>query len=102
MRQAVDFLLSHDLKREFRTEELSRYLRLSPTRVHHLFQQQLGHSPAQLVKLRRMYAAKELLHSSFMSVKEVMAAVGVNDLSHFVRDFKHVHGQSPSELRRGQ
>jgi AraC-like DNA-binding protein len=46
-----------------------------------------------------MRAAKELL-SSFMRVKEIMAAVGFHDPSHFMRDFRQMHGQSPSALRK--
>lgn len=100
LRAAIDFLLAHDLKRKFRTQQLSHHLNLSTTRVHHLFHEQFGISPGQIFKLRRMQHARELLGSTFMSVKEVMAAVGLNDLSHFVRDFKQTFGKSPSELRK--
>lgn len=100
LRAAIDFLLAHDLKRKFRIVQLSRHLNLSTTRVHHLFHEQFGLSPGQIFKLRRMQRAKELLESTFLSVKEVMAVVGLNDLSHFVRDFKQTFGSSPSELRK--
>jgi AraC-like DNA-binding protein len=100
MRAAIDFLLAHDLKRKLRPQDLSRHLHLSTRRVHHLFHEHFGLSPGQIFKLRRMQKAKELLASTFDSVKEVMAAVGFNDLSHFVRDFKQIYGKSPSELRK--
>jgi AraC-like DNA-binding protein len=47
-----------------------------------------------------MQKAKLLLESTPMSVKEVMVEVGLNDLSHFVRDFKQVYGYSPSTLHK--
>lgn len=97
---AIDFVLAHDLKRQFRTEHLSHHLNLSTSRVHHLFHQHFGLSPAQILKIRRMQEARDLLDSTFMSVKEIMAAAGFNDLSHFVRDFKQMYGKSPSELRK--
>jgi AraC-like DNA-binding protein len=97
---AIDFLLAFDLRQQFRTEALSRHLNLSTSRVHHLFHEHFGFSPGQVLKLRRMQEARELLDSTFKSVKEVMVAVGLNDLSHFVRDFKQAFGKSPSELRR--
>ncbi len=100
LRAAIDYLLAHDLKHKFRIEQLSRHLNLSTTRVHHLFHEQFGLSPGQIFKLRRMQRAKELLATTFMSVKEVMAAVGFNDLSHFVKDFKLIFGKNPSELRK--
>jgi AraC-like DNA-binding protein len=100
VRAGIDYLAAHDLKRKFRIDQLSRHLNLSTTRVHHLFHEAFGLSPGQIFKLRRMQEAKELLASTFMSVKEVMAAVGLNDLSHFVRDFKRTFGKSPSALRK--
>ena len=100
MLAAMDFLLAHDLSRDFRTEDLSRHLDLSTFHVLHLFHKHFGYSPSQVLKLRRMREARNLLESTFKSVKEIMAAVGLNDLSHFVRDFKCMYGQSPSELRK--
>jgi transcriptional regulator GlxA family with amidase domain len=41
-----------------------------------------------------------LLKSSFLTIKEVAVRVGVNDVSHFVRDYKALFGQTPSEARR--
>jgi transcriptional regulator GlxA family with amidase domain len=43
--------------------------------------------------------AKQLLETTFMSVKEVMFAVGINDLSHFVRDFSKRYGKTPAKYR---
>jgi hypothetical protein len=46
-----------------------------------------------------MERAKNLLESSFLSVKEIAYRVGMNDESHFVRDFKATYGSSPSCYR---
>jgi AraC-like DNA-binding protein len=46
-----------------------------------------------------MERACELLRTSFLSVKEVMALVGWADESHFVRRFKRVVGVSPTRYR---
>jgi hypothetical protein len=37
--------------------------------------------------------------SSFLSVKEIAYRVGLNDESHFVRDFKSTYGSSPALYR---
>lgn len=102
MHAAIDFLLAHELQREFRTSDLSRHLNLSTSRVLHLFHDCFGFSPSQAMKLRRLGEARQLLNSTFLSVKEIMVAVGIHDLSHFVREFKQLHGESPSELRKRQ
>ena len=46
-----------------------------------------------------MQAAKELLETTFLSVKEIVALAGFNDESHFVRNFKKLYGVTPSEHR---
>ena len=46
-----------------------------------------------------MERAKGLLESSFLSVKEIAFQVGLNDESHFVRDFKSTYGYSPALYR---
>ena len=46
-----------------------------------------------------MERAKDLLESSFLSVKEIAFQVGLNDESHFVRDFKSTYGFSPALYR---
>jgi hypothetical protein len=51
------------------------------------------------LRLLRMERAKDLLESSFLSVKEIGFRVGLTDESHFVRDFKATYGLSPSCYR---
>ena len=46
-----------------------------------------------------MEKAKYLLETSFLSVKEITHRVGLNDESHFVRDFKIAYGLSPTLYR---
>lgn len=46
-----------------------------------------------------MERARDLLESSFLSVKEIAYQVGLNDESHFVRDFKSTYGFSPALYR---
>ena len=81
-------------------EETVAALNLSSSRFRHLFKKETGFSPTQYVKLIRLRHARQLLEKSSLSVKEVMAAAGMNDLSHFVRDFKSMYGFTPTEIRR--
>lgn len=75
-------------------------LNLSKSRFRHLFTREMSVSPARYLKQLRLQKAKDLLENSALSVKEVMAAVGMSDFSHFVRDFKDMYGLSPLSLRR--
>ena len=80
--------------------ELAREVNLSPSRLRHLFKRETGNTLAQHLKHLRMQKAECLLRTTFLSVKEVMAHVGVNDPSHFSRDFRRHHGVPPTGLRR--
>ena len=56
-------------------------------------------SPIKYLKLLRMEKAKHLLETTFLSVKEITYRVGINDDSHFVRDFKKAYGTAPTQYR---
>ncbi len=47
-----------------------------------------------------MRRAKQFLETTFLSVKEIMTVVGLQDESHFVRDFKTVYGIPPGAYRK--
>lgn len=84
----------------FLIDGLAKSLNLSSSRLRHLIRKEMGLSPNRYIKYLRMRRTKELLRSTFLSVKQIMARVGYNDLSHFVRDFKETNGVSPSQYRR--
>jgi AraC family transcriptional regulator of arabinose operon len=92
-------LMTTDLRREVSIEEIARSLNLSASRLRHLFRAETGLSPLQYLRAQRMKKAVELLETTFLNVKEVMLKVGINDQSHFNRDFKKAFGYSPSQYR---
>ena len=92
MEEAID--------REVLVAELAASVGLSPSRFAYLFRRDTGLSPARYLHTLRMERARLLLERTFLSVKEVMACVGVNDPSHFSRDFRRYHGVPPTGLRR--
>jgi len=87
--------LRHDLS----LRRLATITNVSPSHICRLFRDELGISPARCVKLLRLKCAANLLVHTPLSVKEVMASVGINDASHFVRDFRGFTGEFPAEYR---
>jgi AraC-like DNA-binding protein len=81
--------------------EIVTSLNLSVSRFRHLFKREVGLTPGHFVKLVRLERAKKLLKNSFLTVKEIAAFVGANDVSHFVRDYKAAYGHTPSQARKG-
>jgi transcriptional regulator GlxA family with amidase domain len=83
-----------------RLEEAARKVNLSVSRLRHLVREELGVPPHRYLKEFRLRYARQLAENTFLSVKEIMAASGFTDLSHFLRDYKAAFGETPSETRR--
>jgi len=56
-------------------------------------------SPERFLAQVRLEAAKHLLETEFLSVKEVMNRVGVADATNFSRSFKTAYGLTPAKYR---
>ena len=72
---------------------------LSQSRLRQLMKQHLHTGLKQYIRQRRLSRARELLQASFLSVKEVMAKVGLNDPSHFSKDYKQQFKIAPHQDR---
>lgn len=91
--------MREDVRGELSLAELAQSVNLSVWRLCHIFKSDVGMPPIRYLRLLRMERAKDLLESSFLSVKEIAYQVGLNDESHFVRDFKSTYGYSPALYR---
>ena len=91
--------MREDVRGELSLTEFAQSVNLSVWRLCHIFKSDVGMPPIRYLRLLRMERAKELLESSFLSVKEIAFQVGLNDESHFVRDFKSTYGYSPALYR---
>jgi len=96
---AITLLQKNALAPSARINEIAQELHISSSHLRHIFKREIGMAPKHYVKVLRLQKAKELLETTFLSVKEVMAAVGFSDLSHFVRAYKAQHGVRPSQTR---
>jgi len=92
-------MMREDVRGELSLSEFAQSVNLSVWRLCHIFKSDVGMPPMRYLRLLRMERAKDLLESSFLSVKEIAYRVGLNDESHFVRDFKATYGSSPACYR---
>lgn len=95
----IQELMRDNLHRELQLDELAQCVNLSVWRLCHIFRAEVGIPPMKYLRLLRLEAAKHLLDTSFLSVKEITYKVGVNDESHFARDFKKAYGAPPTLYR---
>ena len=80
--------------------ELAVTVNLSSSRLASLFKSHVGVPPARYLRTLRMERARVLLERTSLSVREVMADVGISDPSHFTRDVRRLYGLAPTQLRR--
>lgn len=92
-------MMRNDVRGELSLGEFAQSVNLSVWRLCHIFKSDVGMPPIRFLRQLRMERAKYLLESSFLSVKEIAYQVGLNDESHFVRDFKATYGYSPALYR---
>jgi two-component system, response regulator YesN len=98
VQSAIKFI-EDNLCREITLTEIAQSVNLSSSRLRHAFKVETGMSLLQYVKSLRMQKAKILLENSHLMIKQITAEIGVNDQSHFVRDFKKYFGLTPTQYR---
>lgn len=93
----IDLSLSNP---NLNVERVAGEVHLSPSRVCFLMRNYLGQTPRRYILDKRILRAEVLLTSTFLSIKEIMFAVGMNDPTHFGKEFKKLFGVAPSQYRR--
>ncbi|WP_109831765.1 helix-turn-helix domain-containing protein [Reichenbachiella versicolor] len=80
----------------FGIQELMRELGIGRSSLFSMVKNELGISPLEALKLRRLQVASELL-KKVTGVSHVYARVGFKSVAHFSRAFKKQFGVSPSK-----
>jgi len=93
-------MLSSDLEFDLSLTDTAAHVNLSASRFRHLFKTETGMSVLQFVNTLRLEKAKELIKTTPLLIKQIMAEVGIKDKSNFCRDFKKTYGLSPVKYRR--
>lgn len=91
--------MEEDIRKSLTLDEWAQIVNLSPSHLYHLFKSETGETPSRYLKMLRMKRAKELLETTFLSVKEIVVVTGINDGSHFTRDFKKQYRMTPTQYR---
>lgn len=75
--QASIELMKANGRRRLALTDLAKAVNLSPWRFAHVFKAETSRSPMQHMKRIRMQVAEGMLRETFLSVKEVVSAVGL-------------------------
>ncbi len=83
-------------------EALSKLVGRSPSQTIRIFRNEWGRTPYDYTIERRLSAAKSMLLSTNLTVKEISARTGFADQFHFSNIFKRRLGLAPENFRRAQ
>lgn len=80
--------------------ELATTVRLSSSRLRHIFKAETGVSLTRFALALKLERARGLLETTRLSVKEIGGMVGICHESHFVHLFRKQYGLPPGFYRR--
>lgn len=99
----VEFVLSY-LNNHYREsvtiDALAQQVSLSPSRLAHIFKQQVGRSIIEKVIAMRLHHAAQLLEYTSLHVGEIAQEVGFQAASYLSRQFTTYYGKGPQAYRR--
>jgi AraC family transcriptional regulator of arabinose operon len=95
--RAVIGLMNANLHRRVTVNKMAGSVSLSPSHLAHLFKQETGKPLAGYLRKLRMERARELLETTFLSIKQIAASVGQSS-NHFATAFKKTHRVTPSQF----
>lgn len=89
-----------NLNQNWTVEKMAKLTNLSKDHFHKLFKKETKQTPIGFLRCERLKKAKDLLENTNKRVGEITAEVGINDLTHFARDFKKAFKFNPNEYRQ--
>lgn len=93
-------LLSQRYMEPHLVENLAKLVCLSPSRLTHLFKEQVGESIIDMLLKYRLKQAEKKLAYTDRSVTEIALEVGFNSPDYFTRQFTKFYGTNPSRYRK--
>ena len=93
-------LLSEHLTEDWSIARLAKAVYLSPSRLEHLFREQVGVTILRWREDQRLIRARQLLQITLSPISVIAASVGYDDQLYFSRIFRKRIGVSPSNFRK--
>lgn len=101
LRRAKEFIEAN-LGGDPSLEDIAKACEISASHFARSFRASVGRPPHQYLMDRRVERAKTLMNENALSLREISAACGFSDQSHFSRIFAKQTGRTPGLWRRSQ
>ena len=94
-----DYLNEH-IAQEIKIETLAAMVFISPSRLAHLFKNELGQTVYAWREAQRINRARWLIQSTSLPLNKIALSVGYGDPVYFTRIFRKHNGIPPGEYRK--
>jgi AraC-like DNA-binding protein len=92
-------LLSNDWRNDHRVSDLAAAVNLAPSRLQHLFKDEVHMSIRKHILHRRLVEAARLIATTHDRISEIVYYVGFRDVPNFNHAFRRTFGVSPRQYR---
>ena len=101
-RVAISCLYIHDnlCNNNMSIADIAEHAQLSPSRISHLFERNMGLSLIKWRDQERLKLAKSLLLTTELKIEQISAQIGIQDPGYFFKFFKRNCGLTPNQFRR--
>ncbi|HEU5442731.1 MAG TPA: helix-turn-helix domain-containing protein, partial [Steroidobacteraceae bacterium] len=96
----IESWLERRLREAPTAHEMAQHCNMSLRTFHRRFRDAYGVTPRKYLQLKRVEAVRRMLSESRRSVAQILAEVGISDVTSFRRIFRRELGHSPAEFRR--
>lgn len=93
-------ILAQQFSEQHLIDDLARKVCLSPSRLSHLFKEQVGSSIVETLTKYRLKQAEKLLLYTLRPITEISLGVGFHSPDYFTKQFFNYYGSTPSQYRR--
>ncbi len=100
IRAAREYISTEFCDPLFSVSALSEKLGISASYLRREFSKYYGESPISYLKAMRLYNAKNLLDSEYLSIEEIAEQCGFTSASYFIQFFGKAVGISPNKYRK--
>lgn len=99
IKQTADYILLN-LGHPIALSQIAESIGTNPSYLSRKFKQETGMTITDYINFRRISVAKQYLVTPKLAITDIALMSGFNDLNYFIRVFKKVVGETPSQFRR--
>nr|WP_223292455.1 AraC family transcriptional regulator [Salipaludibacillus neizhouensis] len=97
--QLIEEYVRNNYQKNIKLQEIAERFFLSREYISRKFKREYQETITDYVTRIRIEKAKELLENPYLKIYDVAEAVGYQNDKYFIKVFKKIEGQTPSEFR---